>query len=124
MSSPCRWGGRARAELGLSWSIELAELPHCLQDLSCALTYADGTVVSFSYDAAGNRTSMTAGGTTTAYTYNAASELTSAGSTAYSYDGAGNRLTAGSSSFGYDSVRGRDKVPADGRVEVSTLELM
>ena len=68
-----------------------------------AVTYADGTSATFTYDAAGNRTSMTSGGTTTAYTYNDASELTSAGSTAYTYDGAGNRLTAGSTSYGYDS---------------------
>ena len=66
------------------------------------VTYADGTSVTFGYDAAGNRTSMTAGGSTTAYTYDAAGELKSAGSTNYSYDPAGNRIAAGSASYTYD----------------------
>ncbi|MGD0247933.1 MAG: RHS repeat-associated core domain-containing protein, partial [Candidatus Limnocylindrales bacterium] len=66
------------------------------------VTYTDGTSVSFTYDAAGNRISMTAGGSTTPYTYDAAGQLKTAGSTDYTYDAAGNRLTAGSSSFTYD----------------------
>jgi len=45
---------------------------------------------------------MTAGGSTTAYTYDAAGELKSAGSTNYSYDPAGNRIAAGSASYTYD----------------------
>ena len=66
------------------------------------VTYADGTVVSFAYDAAGNRTSMTSGGSTTAYSYDAAGQLKTAGSTSYAYDPAGNRISAGTSSFTYD----------------------
>jgi RHS repeat-associated protein len=66
------------------------------------VSYPDGTSIGFGYDAAGNRTSMTAGASTTNYTYDAASELTSAGSTSYIYDPAGNRVSAGSASFTYD----------------------
>lgn len=39
---------------------------------------------------------MTSGGSTTTYSYNAASELTSAGSTTYQYDPVGNRIAGGS----------------------------
>jgi len=67
-----------------------------------SVAYADGTTIDFTYDAAGNRTSMTSGGSTTSYSYDAASQLTSAGSVSYAYDPAGNRIAAGSASFGYD----------------------
>jgi uncharacterized protein RhaS with RHS repeats len=49
------------------------------------VTYADGTTIGFSYDPAGNRTSLTTAGSTTPYTYDAAGQLTSAGSTTYTY---------------------------------------
>jgi hypothetical protein len=43
----------------------------------------------YGFDAAGNMTSKTASGTTTGFTYNAANEMTAAGSTTYSYDATG-----------------------------------
>jgi YD repeat-containing protein len=45
------------------------------------VSYADGTQVTFGYDTAGNRKSMTSGGSTTSYSHDAASQLTDAGST-------------------------------------------
>ena len=56
----------------------------------------------YGYDGAGNMTSATVNGTTTSYTHNAASELTSQGAT---YDASGN-LTggAGFSSLTYDDA--------------------
>jgi len=45
---------------------------------------------------------MTSGGSTTAYSYDAAGQLKTAGSTSYAYDPAGNRISAGTSSFTYD----------------------
>jgi RHS repeat-associated protein len=62
-----------------------------------AVSYSDGTTpdVSYTYDADGNRLSMTDGTGTTTYTYDADGRLTSTtdgvGATvSYSYDGAGN----------------------------------
>jgi RHS repeat-associated protein len=52
-----------------------------------------GSTVSetaFTYDAAGNRLSMTVDGVTTVYAYNALDQLLSAGSAAFTYDAMGN----------------------------------
>lgn len=46
---------------------------------------------AYGYDDAGNRTSWAHDGVTTAYTHNAASQMTVAGSRTLSYDGAGNQ---------------------------------
>jgi RHS repeat-associated protein len=67
-----------------------------------SVTYADGTSLGFTYDPAGNRTSLTTAGTTTNYTYDAAGQLTAAGSTDFTYDPAGNRTSAGSTSYTWD----------------------
>jgi RHS repeat-associated protein len=72
---------------------------------SAGTTSSSGSSVSsygYGYDGAGNMTSATVNGTTTSYSYNAASELTSQGA---SYDGAGN-LTggAGFSSLAYNAA--------------------
>jgi RHS repeat-associated protein len=72
---------------------------------SAATKSSSGASVStygYGYDGAGNMTSQTVNGTTTSYTYNAASQLTSQGAT---YDGAGN-LTggAGFTSLGYNTA--------------------
>ena len=70
------------------------------------VTLAD---TSYTYDAVGNRTSMTSNGTTINYTYNVADQLTSAGIVKYSYDGRGNLAqvndpSAGSTSYTYDGA--------------------
>jgi len=46
--------------------------------------------VEYTYDAVGNRTGMTRGGTTETYIYDAANQLLSAGNTSYTYDENGN----------------------------------
>lgn len=65
--------------------------------------------VSWTYDAVGNRTSESRGGATTTYDRDPATgRLTStvgpSGSTAYSYDAAGRLLTAGDATLAYDSA--------------------
>jgi RHS repeat-associated protein/uncharacterized repeat protein (TIGR01451 family) len=76
-------------------------------------TVADGTgttvsELAYAYDQAGNRTSMTANGVTTAYQYNELDQLTSAGTAQYTYDTRGNlvRVTDGTGSiaYGYDAA--------------------
>lgn len=58
--------------------------------------------VRWSYDGVGNRLTETRPAGTTAYTYNAADELTQSGATARTYDQNGNQLSAGSRTFVYD----------------------
>lgn len=58
---------------------------------------------SYSYDAVGNLTSATVDGTSIAYTYNAADQLTSAGGTAIAYDAAGRMTSDGQSTYSYDA---------------------
>ncbi|MDR7313780.1 YD repeat-containing protein [Brevibacillus nitrificans] len=57
-------------------------------------TLADGTTISYEYDAVGNRTEkiVTQGGntTTTTYTYDAGNQLKAVNGQAYSYDANGN----------------------------------
>jgi YD repeat-containing protein len=67
------------------------------------VSYANGDVVAYTYDAQGNRlTEVVNGVTTQSNTYDTADELTSDGTRSYTYDGAGNVLTAGSDSFSWD----------------------
>ena len=77
---------------------------------------ADGSI-TYAYDAAGNRTSMTNGaGTTTTYSYNAANELTSTsgpgGTTNYSYDANGRQTAAGSTTYQWNAA---DEIDVDHR---------
>lgn len=69
---------------------------------------ANTSTTSYTYDAVGNRLTMSAGGTTTNYTYNQLDQLTSAGTARYSYDGRGNLVsindTNGVTSYGYDGA--------------------
>ena len=58
--------------------------------------------IRWTYDPVGNRLTETRPSGTTSYTYNAADQLTQAGSTNYSYDTNGNQTTAGSRTFSYD----------------------
>src|SRR5204862_491223 len=55
--------------------------------------YPDASTASWGYDNAGNRTSETKGGVTTASTYDNANRLTAQGTTTFTYDNNGNRLT-------------------------------
>jgi RHS repeat-associated protein len=68
--------------------------------------YANGDVVTYAYDAAGNLVSRTLNGATTTHAYDAAGQLASAtgpdGTVSYAYDGAGNLVEAGVDTFTYD----------------------
>jgi RHS repeat-associated protein len=57
--------------------------------------------INWTYDKVGNRLTEAQPSGTTNYTYNAADELTQAGSRSYSYDGNGNELTDGINSHAY-----------------------
>ncbi len=67
------------------------------------LTGSDGTR-SYAYEAVGNRTSATIGGTNTTSTYDAADRITAAGTTSITVDDAGNTTAKGSDSFAYDQA--------------------
>ncbi len=70
--------------------------------------YPNSDVVSYGYDAVGNRTSLTINGTTTTNTFDNANELTASGSDSYSYDDNGNLTskTVGgtTTTYGYDEL--------------------
>jgi RHS repeat-associated protein len=70
-----------------------------------------GTTVSelsYAYDQAGNRTSMTGNGLNVIYQYNQLDQMTSAGSAQYTYDGRGNLVRAADGSavttYSYDAA--------------------
>ena len=52
-------------------------------------TAPSGQITRYAYDAVGNRISLVSSAGTTAYTYDAADELLSAGATTLTYDGSG-----------------------------------
>jgi YD repeat-containing protein len=61
-----------------------------------------GSVYTYTYDLAGNRTSVQLnGGTPVVTSYNAANQISNAG---YSYDKAGNLIGDGSASYSYDAL--------------------
>ena len=70
--------------------------------------YPNSDVVSYGYDAVGNRTSLTVNGTTTTNTFDNANELTAAGSDSYSYDDTGNltskTVSSVTTTYGYDEL--------------------
>ncbi len=70
--------------------------------------YPNSDVVSYGYDAVGNRTSLTVNGTTTTNTFDAANELTASGSDTYSYDDNGNltskTVSSVTTAYGYDAL--------------------
>jgi RHS repeat-associated protein len=57
------------------------------------VTYPDGQVTQYSYDAAGNRISVVNSGITTSYTTNAMNQYTQAGPASFSYDANGNLIS-------------------------------
>lgn len=76
---------------------------HQITDVCYAISCAGATdYIRWTYDAVGNRLTETRPSATTTYSYNAADELTLAGSTSYSYDSNGNRTAAGGRTFAYD----------------------
>jgi RHS repeat-associated protein len=77
------------------------------------ITHKDGTgnvlaSFNYAYDTAGRLTSEVDNGTTTTYTYDAAGQLTGAGSVGYSYDANGNPTSLG------DSVGPNNELLSDG----------
>jgi len=66
------------------------------------VTYTDGTVQSYTYDAVGNRLTKVENSTQTTYAYDANDRLTSAGSTTYGYDANGNQTGAGGNTYTWD----------------------
>jgi len=67
-----------------------------------AFAYSGGRAVSYSYDALGNRRSVSAG-SVTAYTANNMNQYTSVGAVGYTYDLNGNLLYDGVNTYSYDS---------------------
>ncbi len=79
-------------------------------DAAGELTSADlpgGPIITYAYDAMGNRTVVSDSGATTDYTTNDLNQYTSAGDTTYAYDAAGNLTVAtgpgGGTIYTYDS---------------------
>jgi RHS repeat-associated protein len=84
------------------------------------IAYSDKTpAVSYTWDAAGRRTSMTDGLGRTRFGYDAFDQLTSAGAVSYRWDAAGNltgRTAAGhTESYTWDAVNRLSSVAADGK---------
>ncbi|TCC29032.1 DUF6531 domain-containing protein [Kribbella speibonae] len=84
------------------------------------ITYSDKTpVVSYTWDAAGRRTSMTDGLGTTRFGYDAFDQLTSAGAVSYRWDAVGNlvgRTAAGhTESYTWDAANRLTSAAADGK---------
>ena len=67
-------------------------------------TYSTSEVFEYAYDAVGNRTAMTTTEGTTAYTYDAANRLTSAGSVTYTWDARGNLTSDGTFTYTYNAA--------------------
>ncbi len=66
------------------------------------VTYPNGDVAGYTYDANGNRLTKTFNGTPTNYTYDNADQLTSDGTLTYTYDANGNTTAAGADTFAWD----------------------
>jgi RHS repeat-associated protein len=91
-------GGSAEGTTSLSVSILVATNPTAYQyDREYRLlkaTYPDGSFTKYTYDAVGNRLTVSNGATTVTSSYNADNELTSStDGTTYTYDANGNELT-------------------------------
>jgi RHS repeat-associated protein len=65
-------------------------------------SYSAGAEYEYTYDAVGNRQTMTSPDGETSYTYDAANRLTSVGGVAYTWDANGNLTSDGVRSYSYD----------------------
>lgn len=80
-------------------------LTQYLYDNSYRLTGAQGgSKESYGYDAAGNITAMSAGGSSTNFAVNSLNQIQSAGTTTYSYDANGNLLDDGTHTYAWDAA--------------------
>src|SRR5262249_39579998 len=99
------------------------------QDRVTKITLPDGRSISYTYDAASNRTGMTTPGGLTAYAYDNANRLTSvvapgAGTITFGYDAANNRTQRSlpngiAVNYGYDTLNRLTSVRA--QASTSTL---
>ena len=84
------------------------------------VTYSNGRHVTYTYDAAGNRTAVNDNGTNTLYTVNNLNQYTQVGGTTYGYDPDGNQTNktdaSGTTGYAFDSERRLVQVvsPTDG----------
>ena len=73
-----------------------------------SVSYGNGNTASFTYDAAGNRSTCTENGMTQSYAYDASNHLVSAGNTNYAFDLKGNLIekseNGDTTSFIYDAI--------------------
>ena len=85
-----------------------------------AVTGPDGPR-SYGYDPAGNRTSKTAG-TSTTYTYDRADRMTAAGATSITVNAAGAMTARGSDTFAYDQANRLTSATVGGVTETSAYD--
>ncbi len=97
----------AEAELRTLLRTTVTEYIYNALDELTAETIPGVESTSYTYDALGNRASITQRGVTTTYNYDGADRLSAAGSVTYTYDANGNRLTRSSgtafTSYTYDN---------------------
>ncbi len=86
------------------------------------VTYPNGDVVGYTYDANGNRLTKTFNGTPTNYTYDTADQLTSDGSLTYTYDANGNMTAAGADTFTWDYANRMSGATVGGTASTSAYD--
>ncbi len=69
-----------------------------------AATLPDGTIIDYSYDAAGNRTAVIENGATTGYTTNDLNEYVTIGGTVQTYDAGGNLVGGSGGTYTYNAL--------------------
>jgi YD repeat-containing protein len=97
------WGGLVRSVTELDGSKVSYGYDDLGRLISATRTGTNPFNQSYTYDAHGNRTSITKDGVTTTATYDAANQMIALGSTSYSYDRNGNLVGYGSNSLSYDA---------------------
>ncbi|MCB9298298.1 MAG: RHS repeat protein [Lewinellaceae bacterium] len=87
------------------------------------VSYANGMIEEYSFDAVGNRTLLTRDGNATTYNYDAADRIQNAGTTTYEFDNKGNLIRKASGSeavlYEYDGENKLTKASLPGGVSVS-----